>query len=440
MSLASFPLRRAAVLLLLPASAALAQRAPSSAPTARLDSLWMRRDPFALRRALAGVRLGSAPFHEGAVAALFRDDSVALVRLGAFLARARGDDPRRADAHGLLASLASRSGRYATAAAHVDSALALVATADTARRDELRRGRATWHALGEVPPQRVVRVDRTPVPVVRDRAGLLTVGVRAAAGAAADSAAVPMVLDTGAGLTVVTAGTAALLGARVGTDSVEVGSVTGARVRAALGVVPSLAIGGTRVDDVAVLVFRDEDLSFPQAGYAIRGIIGYPVLAALGRVRIEGGRALVVEGAVRGAVPLAARNVAVDGHAPLVAVGVRGVEGTWLLDTGSQASFGLPRLLARHEAWIRRTGKPMSGGLGGAGGTTTVTGFTLPRVRLAVGGRAVDVARLDVHARATNDRAERLDGVLGVDLFARSRTVVLDLARGVLLVQAEASR
>lgn len=438
MSLASFVGRLAAVLLVLPASTALAQRAPSPAQLAHLDSLWARRAPFALRRALAGVRPGTAPFHEGTVAALFRDDSVALVRLGAFLATAAAVDPRRADAHELLASLESRRGRYAAAAAHVDSALAVVPAADSARRDELRRGRATWHALGDVPPQRVAQVDRTPVPVVPDRAGLLTIAVRA--GDAADSAAVPMVLDTGAGLTVVTAGTAARLGARVGTDSVEVGSVTGARVRAALGVVPSLAIGGTRVDDVVVLVFRDEDLSFPQAGYAIRGIIGYPVLAALGRMRIDGGRLLVVEGAVRDAVPLTARNVAADGHAPLVAVHVRGIEGTWLLDTGSQSSFGLPRLLARHEPWVRRAGTPMSGGLGGAGGTTTVTGFTLPGVRLAVGGRDVDLARFDVHARATNARAARLEGVLGVDLFAAGRTVLLDLGRGVLRVQEEASR
>jgi hypothetical protein len=401
-----------------------------------LDSLWEARQVFALRDALgpAGMLGGARPeqaFHRGAVAASFGMDDQARGILSAFVDRARtsGDTAHVLDAEELLADVDARSGRYAEAARWMDSLLR-TPTADSVRHEEWVHGREVWAGLRSVPPQRLARLDTAPVAMRRDLAGLLTVPVYGTN--AADS--VEMIFDTGAGLTVLTAGAGARLGLRLTGDSTAARSITGGYVHAALGELPRLRVGGSVVEHVAVLVMRDEDLSFPQAHYAIRGIVGFPVISALGPVAIT--RDLRLRAGVAGSpAPLAARNVALSGFTPLVDVAFAGQRGTWALDTGAQTTMAYPPFLARHGAQVRATGQPVSQGLGGAGGTTTISAYRMKSVPLEIGGHTLTVPDLSVLPDPPNPDARRLFGNLGLDALNGANRITLHLAGGWIRIE-----
>jgi hypothetical protein len=413
--------------------------AGSAGADTALRRLYDERQLFALRDSVVargGLPRGDAPdFYAGAVAAAFGLTDEAQRTLGAYLDRARAgrlgaDTARVADAEELLAEQAARAGRYAEAAQR----LARVTRperreqADTGDAADRGRARALWSALAAVPPQRVALAAPTTVPIARDRAGLLTVPVRGA-----DTAAMSLVFDTGAGLSVATASTAARLGIRLLPDSTDVRSITGALVRAGLGLAPRLTIGAAELRDVLFLVFRDADLAFPQVGYQIHGIVGYPVIAALGAVTITRGALAIAPraGAAAGGgwADLRARNVALDGFTPLVEARFGGRAAAYAFDTGAQTTMLYPPFLARHDSLVRASGERAERGLGGAGGSTRLTAYRLRDARLTLGGRELTLPAVDVMATAPNPRARRIFGNLGLDLLARVEHVTIDLER-----------
>jgi hypothetical protein len=53
-------------------------------------------------------------------------------------------------------------------------------------------------------------------------------------------------------------------------------------------VIPRFTIGGRlTLHDVTAFVFDDADYSFPRSGYRVEGVLGYPALAAMGRLIVS---------------------------------------------------------------------------------------------------------------------------------------------------------
>ncbi|MEP6731807.1 MAG: aspartyl protease family protein [bacterium] len=413
--------------------------------TEALDSMWANRQLFDLRNAVApdgvlGPDTTARQFYLGAVAAGFELDESANEILSRYLDHARSgrfgaDTTHTADAEVLRAEVAARNGHYARAAEWLASALSSRrSTADSATVDDWSRDLAVWRGLRAVAEQRVVVTDTTPTHLARDRAGLLTLFARNASGDSGTRDSVQMIFDTGAGLTVVTTTTASRLGVRFTGDSVDVEAATGIQVRSALGEIPRLSLGSVTVEHVVVLVMRDADLSFPEANYAIHGIIGYPVLAAMGRMTVS--RDLWLRSGVQAApIPLAARNVAVDGLAPLVEVGFAHRLSAWTLDTGAQATIAYPRFLARHGEAVRAAGVLETEGLGSAGGGTKVSGYHMRDVQLMLGKGTITVPQMTVLRVGPTTSARRVFGNLGLDAFAGATRVTIDLRGGTVFVE-----
>src|SRR5712692_7400409 len=83
------------------------------------------------------------------------------------------------------------------------------------------------------------------------------------------------------------------LGLSIRDASVYVKGSTDKKNSLRLAVAPELRFGGARLSNVVFLVLADEALYISPLKYQIRGILGLPVLRALGTVRIS------AEGVVR---------------------------------------------------------------------------------------------------------------------------------------------
>jgi predicted aspartyl protease len=407
---------RIAALLALGACAPAPRVAPSPSPD-NLAALYKARDCFGLRDALRDAR-GELSFYRAAEASAFNRSDEAVVHARRFIeSPGRAGDTLLAEAHSIMGEAHAKAYRYADAARAYSAAVPLAR--DSAARAEAANAAALWGALGTVPPQTVERAPEVRLETARDRAGLLTTEVEVG------GKRIPFVWDTGAGLSTITDSTAVELGLRIVEAAVQVGSATGQRSAARLAVAPELRLGGATVRNAVFLVFPAASLSFPQIGYRIRGIVGYPVIAALGPTTHLRAGGIVLEAPTSAARPGAASNLCLDGMAPRLAVSHAGRRMHVGLDTGAQTTSLFPPFLAANREEVMK-GTSTTVGMGGAGGIRQVPAYALPSVQLDIAGRPVTLRDVRVLTESTMERSEFLFGNLGQDVFSQLESMTLD--------------
>jgi predicted aspartyl protease len=388
------------------------------AQTSTLASLFQRKDCFGLRDALRAER-GGAPeleFYRAASAAAFNQPDRAVEHATRFVRGSSRDTALLALAYGVLGDAHGKAYRYREAARSY--ALAVALQRDSAERAEAENFVRLWSVVGEVPPQTVSIPARTRLATTRDRAGLLNVDVEAG------GRRFPFVWDTGAGLSVLPASTAAAMGLRVSSDSVVVGSSTGSQRNARVAHAPELRMGGVTIRNAIFLVLPDDELSFPQIDYRIQGIIGFPVIAGLGRTTLMRDGGLVIDG--EGARETAESNLCLDGLTPLVAVTYRGRRLHFGLDTGADHTSLFLAYFDAYREPVMAAGKAGVERIGGAGGTREVAGFTLPAWTAEIGRREVSLTDVRVQSEKTAQNSGWVYGNVGQDVIRQFGSMTLD--------------
>lgn len=398
-------------------AAPLHAQAPAAA---QLAAMYERHDCFAARDALKLAPANSSnelAFYRGWVAAAFsRREAVAELRRYLASDAARSDAKHRRAAEQLLADVLVREFRYAEAA----DAYARVAAATTdSTRGDMANNAAVFDALRDVPAQTLAFAADVDVPLTRDRANLMNVPVEAAGKQES------FVFDTGANLSTVSESVAQELGFRVIDRTIRVGTATSARAAARLAVAPELRIGGATVRNVVFLVLPDSALSFPQIGYRIRGIVGHPVIHALGQVT------LTRDGRLRAAArPTAAAangepNLCLDGLDNLVRGELGGQPLLLGLDTGARSTQLFPPYYRRNRAAVE-AGRATTLRLGGAGGSQSLPAYYIGPVAITVGSAAATLPQVAVATQPASQRSEYADGDIGQDVIATFSEMTLD--------------
>lgn len=408
--------------LLFAASAVAAPLHAQTAGAASLATFYDRHDCFAARDALktapSGVSADELAFYRGWVAAAFNrpDDAVTQLRRYLGSAAARGDDKLRRAADQLLADVLVREYRYGEAA----DAYARVAAATTdSTRDDMANNAAVFAALHDAPAQTISFAAAVDVPLTRDRANLMNIPVGAA------DREERFVFDTGANLSTVSETVARELGFRIIDRQITVGTATGARAAARLALAPELRIGAATVRNVVFLVLPDSALTFPQIGYEIRGIVGHPVIAALGEVTLT--RDGHLRAAARPTVTAATAepNLCLDGLDNLVRGQIEGQTLLLGLDTGARSSGLFPPYYRRNRAAVD-SGRAATIGIGGAAGSRTLNVRYIGPVTVSLGGATTTLPQLSVAVEPSGQRSDYADGDVGQDVIARFAEMTLD--------------
>lgn len=185
-----------------------------------------------------------------------------------------------------------------------------------------------WTALKNVPRQKVTIPNTVTLPIRKDKGNLNTLPITFPTGRQVD-----FVFDTGANISTIGRSMAESLGMRIIPADISVGTVTGDAVSAQLAVCRSMRLGDIRIRNAVFLVLDDSALSFPQIGYEIHGIIGYPVMAALREIQLTADCKLTVpKDETLTAYP---SNMAMDGFTPLISIDGR----HYTFDTGARTSI-----------------------------------------------------------------------------------------------------
>jgi hypothetical protein len=103
-----------------------------------------------------------------------------------------------------------------------------------------------------------------------------------------DSRSHGWMLDPTAQFNLISRSIAQDVGLEISKDSATIRTLTGRPIQVHATVIPRFTIGGRlTLHNVTAFVFEDGDYSFKSAGYRVEGVLGYPALAAMGRLTVS---------------------------------------------------------------------------------------------------------------------------------------------------------
>ena len=382
---------------------------------AQLRQLQEKSRFFELREALqkAGWDNPENLFYRGLVESRFGQERAAVVDLQKFLA-ASNDQGLHRKANEEMASALVRLGRYGDAALALSEVLRLTPPNDIDRTDT-ENSRAFYESLADVAPQTVEFGEETAVQAEFNPLGTWNVPVEV------NGHKGTWIFDTGANWSTVSESEAAEMGLALRETNTYVKGSTGKKNPLRVAIAGDLRFADAHLKNVVFLVLSDKALYVGPLKYQIRGILGIPVLRALGRVSMSAKGVVRIE--AKGASAEGEPNLFLDGWDLIVDVrhGDRRLEMN--LDTGANATSLNPSsrdALKPDEIASLKTERDKTAG---AGGVMTRKTQVLPTFRLDILKRTEELTKVTVVGQQpTGDKSYR-DGTLGMDALMSGFTL-----------------
>ena len=225
------------------------------------------------------------------------------------------------------------------------------------------------------------------------------------------------VVDTGANLSVLSATAAKMLGVRVMDAETSVRSATLRAVASRIAVADTVRVGPLTLHQVVFIVLDDVALSPLGPGHRIDAIIGFPVLAAMGRVAFR-------EEAAAGQAPRRSLTISPSRSAPsldnLRFAGfdayVRADDGfeslPFFIDSGADKS-NFEKRYAREFAERLKGLELRTIKVGGAGGSEERQVAIVPNLTLGIGASHVTLSNVQIHLSGSG--SDTAYGTIGAD-------------------------
>jgi tetratricopeptide (TPR) repeat protein len=379
----------------------------TAADVTQLRQLQEQSRYFQLREALQQTdrKDSGTLFYRAMVESRFGQETAAIVDFQKFLA-APSDSVLQRKAYEELASALARLGRYGESARALTQALRLTPLDDIDRADT-ENSRALYESLAGVAPQTIEFGKETPIQAKLDRLGSWDVPVEV------NSHKGKWIFDTGANFSTLSESEAARIGLKPYETGTYVNGSTGGKNPLRFAVAHDLLFGNAHLRNVIFLILSDQALYIGPLKYQIRGILGLPVLRALGCVRMSAKGDLRIETkAAGGAGP---PNLFLDGW-ELIADVLHGDQRLQMFfDTGANASFVYPsfrdRLTKDEIAKLERKQDE----IGGAGSTVSPMTEVAPTLPLEILGHSVELKDISLLPDQPKGGRSYRDGVLGMD-------------------------
>ncbi|HEX7964876.1 MAG TPA: retropepsin-like aspartic protease [Gammaproteobacteria bacterium] len=228
-------------------------------------------------------------------------------------------------------------------------------------------------------------------------------------------------LDSGANFSMLIRSEAERLKLKIIPAGVQVGSSNGSVVTADVAVAPSMLLGNVQYDNVVFLVMPDAAFTF--GDFQIRGLLGYPVFAGLGAVKVGRGHVIDVP---KDAPTRRVYNIALDGNDILTKIQVGDHEALCRVDTGADRTVFYKSYYDLYKDDIEKAGKAHFARSGGAGGVRSHKAYRLPSLQFKLAGRRVNLNRVDVYT----DKVLPEDYIqcnIGQDAFRDYRSYTINL-------------
>jgi hypothetical protein len=184
-----------------------------------------------------------------------------------------------------------------------------------------------------------------------------------------------------------------------------------------------MRVANIALRNVVFLVFPDEMFTFAD-GFQIRGVIGFPVLEALGEIRFRKDGTLFVP---REPPRRAPHNLALANFVLLTGMIYEGEALVARLDTGAGKTEFYEPFFRRYFSTSPDPNRFDVIKSGGAGGVRELPAYRLGRVNLIVGNKPVTLDSAYAYTRAlTSDSENYLFANIGLDLLTSFSEFILN--------------
>jgi len=215
------------------------------------------------------------------------------------------------------------------------------------------------------------------------------------------------IFDTGANFSILMRSEANLLQLEVVEAGLEVSTSTDIKVFADIAVADNLTIGNIEFRNVVFLVLPDEALTFP-GGFRIPGIIGYPVIEALGEIRFQGNDFIEIPEtpSIYTQTKNKQTNIALDNLNLIVNLDYESQSLIGGLDTGANKSVMYEPFFRQYRERIENLGSADSIRTGGVGGIRILPVYKLPDFKMVIGGKTVTLTEIDIYTESIRRNEE----------------------------------
>lgn len=213
--------------------------------------------------------------------------------------------------------------------------------------------------------------------------------------------------------------TAQEVGLTISPESATIRSLTGKPISVHATLIPRITLGNVTYRNMTAFVFDDADFSFPQSGYRVDGVLGYPAVSALGSVTVSSDATILVDPSGKSSDTSAGAPFYLDGERVLVAIGKE--DGTddrmFEVDAAGQQSYFSSRFFSEHAAAFQQA-KPQLFQLTGMENAPPIPAYLAQTVRLQIGRQLVAIHDIQVLTQPLESAAsDDTYGTLGVDVL-----------------------
>lgn len=287
---------------------------------------------------------------------------------------------------------------------------------DSAALESLKINHPVFELLKNAPPQKIHHSADVTIPVKKNEFNHLTMQV------VCNGVNEEFVFDTGANLSGIMESVADRMGVKPFEGSAQVGTSTGSYVAMKIGVADSLRISGLLFENVVFIIVPDEQLSFPEVNYYIRGVIGFPLMYQMKELRIDrAGNIFVPQIPVKQDL----HNLFLYGLHPIVQLESGQDTLLFTMDTGANASEFSRKYFDAHCERIVETGNRITVKRGGAGGIIETEIYELTDIPFKIGNFQMTLPKISVETREYSFN-EYFDGNLGQDVLMYFDEMILN--------------
>lgn len=291
--------------------------------------------------------------------------------------------------------------------------------------EAVKNGGQVTAALVNVPPQTMIRDgDDLSVNYKRDIASLIRIPVEV------NGEDGNFVMDTGANLSTISESQAKKMGVQILDANFGVTSSSRSSVNSKLGVADQVRIGNATFNHVVFIVLPDKSLSFLGGLYKIKGIIGLPVIAQMGEVRIEKKRIFSPSKQTESNL----HNLGMSGNTPFANVNFYGQWHPYIFDTGAATSILGTNFNKTYRDSLKNF-KESTSKVGGAGGVQTISVLKITNLHYNFGGQNGMLKRATLQLKGNEGVFNTFYGIVGEDIFMQWKTVTINFDKMFVLMQ-----
>ncbi len=277
---------------------------------------------------------------------------------------------------------------------------------------DFKNTRTIWQNLAGQAKQEVILKETVAIKMSRDRAGLANLPVSNGA----DS--LGFIFDTGANISTVTESVAARFGMTLMDSVIDVTSITGNKIKSRIAVCKDLYLRSIHIKNAVFLVFPDAALYIPQISYQINGILGFPVIEALGEVQISREDEFVVP--LQHSAPTQL-NLALDFLTPVIEI----AGDSYTFDTGADETMLYKPYYQKYPKKFRGKRERKRLKFGGAGGSVTRKGYLID-FEARLGDQNIRLRKIMAFSEPTRENIDGYFGNIGQDLIGKFDRMILN--------------